>query len=569
MKIENSGKQALVRLFLFSLLCISFSGQICPGGSLSGKLSDANTGAGIRRVMIRAYAHGRSIAVGAITENDGSFLLEGLEGGSYAVCVASYEGRRPICAAEIKIEDDEVKRVDLKAGQSFAIVGDSWLQGRPCFSQSYRATGLGLTMARIKAFGPARRVHVQLVRGEGADGETVGPSRLSDSFGGEGSTAVAWSGNETATIPGEPYTIRMFADGGNNWIPAVAGGGDVFSTGSAYFGDIPSPHSDLGIGICEDNDSLRTDYSLAGKGRMHRAVSLGQSFETLSKNITFASASLKGIDSAPGYVRFSIHEGGLGGRQIGPSKAVAPSSDAAVAWGPAEVVVRPGTEYYLHIESLSGKEFLAAYKGDTYSKGNAAFNGRQAGDKDIVATIAGEIAMPDYDRLMRHPSTVGRIVLSSPSFEKGIGKWRRDAPGGEIVGCDYGIVPHFGTKMFGWTHEREGEGARAVLYQRVKVQKGQWYVFSGWVYTDHKGGRSSDVKIRLIAMPGGRNAVRDNSIIETSQWYATEGRWRRGSVQFEAEADSVVVGFDLEQRFSLESSSLYVDGAHLQRIGGR
>jgi hypothetical protein len=72
-----------------------------------------------------------------------------------------------------------------------------------------------------------------------------------------------------------------------------------------------------------------------------------------------------------------------------------------------------------------------------------------------------------------------------------------------------------------------------------------------------------------VAMPQGLDAVRDNKLIETSQWYATQGRWRRGSVRFKAQATFVTVGFDLEQRFNLESSSLYIDGAHLQRIGGR
>ena len=33
------------------------------------------------------------------------------------------------------------------------------------------------------------------------------------------------------------------------------------------------------------------------------------------------------------------------------------------------------------------------------------------------------------------------------------------------------------------------------------------------------------------------------------------------------EADEVTVGFDLEQRWSLDRSSLYVDGALLERIG--
>ena len=59
----------------------------------------------------------------------------------------------------------------------------------------------------------------------------------------------------------------------------------------------------------------------------------------------------------------------------------------------------------------------------------------------------------------------------------------------------------------------------------------------------------------------------ENEQIDTSQWYATEGQWRRGSVEFKAAVDTITVGFDLEQRWSLNSSSLYVDGAHLERIG--
>jgi len=436
MKPGDLCKRTLARGFFFGLLAIVLSAQASWAGSLGGTLRDAATGAAIRRVMVRAYAHGRSTAVAAMTENNGSFLLEDLAAGEYAVCVGSIEGRRPVCVPEVEIEAKDATNLDLKAGQSFAIIGDSWLQGRASFAQSYRATGLGLTMARIKAFGPSRRVHIQLLRGDGTSGEAVGPSRTTGRVGGEGSTAVAWAGAEAATVPGQIYTIKMSADDGQTWIPAVAGGGDVFSLGSAYFGEIHSPYSDLGISICEDNDSLRTDYSLVGKGRMHRAVSAGQSFTALSENITFASASLKGIDSAPGYVRFSIHEGGLGGRQIGPSKAVAPSSSSTVAWGPDEVVVRPGQRYYLHIESLSGKEFLAACKSDTYALGSAAFNGREAADKDIIATVAGHIADEDFDRLMGHPAKVETIPLSSPSFEDGLGKWRRDVPHGEIVGCD-------------------------------------------------------------------------------------------------------------------------------------
>lgn len=552
-----------------AIFYLALSPQVSSAGSLAGTLRNTTTGAGVRRVMVRAYAHGRSTAFTAMTENDGSYVFRELPAGSYAVCVPASKDYRPVCVPLVEIDRNTETSLGLKAGQSFAINGDSWLQGRLSFGQSYRATGLGLTMVQIKAFGPARRVHVQLLGGQGTSGKSIGPSRTTDKVGNEGSVAAAWSGAESPTVPGQIYTIKMFADAEETWIPAVAGRGDVYSSGSAYFRGTHRAYSDLGITVCEDNDSLRTDYYLAGTGRMHRAVSVGQSFVALSENITFASASLKGIDSSPGYVRFSIHRGGPGGRQIGPSKAVAPGSGAAVAWGPQEVAVRPGQKYYLHIESLSGKNFLAAYKNDTYALGSAAFNGRKSADKDIVAAVAGLITEQDFDRLMRHPENIEAIPLRNPSFENGLGRWRRDGRHGGIVGCDFGIVPCWGTRMFGWTNQRKGQETREVIYQQVKVKKNQWYCFSGWVYTDQLGGRSSDVKIRLLALAGGGTAVRDNKLIGTSQWYATEGQWCRGSVLFRAEAEIVTVGFDLEQRFSLESNSLYVDGAHLQRIGAQ
>lgn len=105
------------------------------------------------------------------------------------------------------------------------------------------------------------------------------------------------------------------------------------------------------------------------------------------------------------------------------------------------------------------------------------------------------------------------------------------------------------------------------IYQHVKATPNETYCFSGSVFTDHRGGRSSDVKVRLIALPAGGTAVRDAARMTSSQWYATEGQWRRGSVEFRAAAESITIGFELEQRWSLDTSRLYVDGAQLERIG--
>lgn len=540
--------------------------SVSKGETLRGLVREAGTNKPIRRVIVRAYEHGRSVAISVMTENDGSFVFSDVPPGRYAVCVAAEASYRAICAADVEVGQDEDAELNLRARRSIAIAGDSWLQAHRSFSQSYLAEGLGLTALQIKAFGPARQVRVEVLRGDDPEGQAIGPERITEPLGGERSTVLAWAGNEIPTIPGRIYTIRMSAVDTDGWIPGVAGRGDVYGHGAACFDNSPRPHTDMGIVVCEDADGYRTNYGLMTPMRMYRAVSAGQTFIATGKDICYARARLKGVDAVPNYVRFSIHKDKPGGRQIGPSKAVEAGENAMVAWGPQEVPVKPGEPYYLHIESLTGREFLAAYQDDSYTAGTACFNGRADGNKDLVAIVIGMTTEADFERLMAHRRQLGVVKLSSPSFEDGVGRWQWDKQHGSVTGCDGGVVPYWGTRMFGWTNRKQGQDARTVIHQTVKVVKGRRYSFSGWAYTHQKGGRSSDVKIRLIVLPAGGSDLRNNGLTDSSQWYATAGSWRRGSVEFVAEADTVTIGFCLEQRFSLESNSLYVDGASLQWI---
>ena len=560
-------KSPTSRLVLICLVWLHSPGLYTCAATLIGKVTDPSSGKAIRRITVRAFAHGRSVAVETMTENDGSFVFGDIPVGSYAVCIAAGRMYRPVCVPHVELKENEDAELNIHARNTIAIEGDSWTKGYASFAQSFQATGLGVTAACVKAFGPKRKVLTQILEGEGPDGGAIGSSRITDAVGGEAATSIAWSGAETPTIPGKTYTIKLSAMPGQEWIPGLAGRGDVYAGGSAWFGGERRPFSDLGITVCEDNDGLRTSYALKGAWRMHRARSAGQTFVALGRNITFASAQLQAVSASPTYVRFSIHEDAPGGKQIGPSKAVAPSPGAAVAWGPDEVPVAPGKTYYLHIESFTGANFLTACQLDSYAGGSAFFDGSPTPDKDIAAVVTGQITESDFARLVAHRQSKETLALVNPSFENGMKGWKRDGTVGSVVGCEGGVVPMWQDKMFGWTNRRTGEGSRTVIYQTVKVAKGACYSFSGSVLTDHKGGRSSDVKIRLIALRQGGEDIRNNTAITTSQWYATEGQWRRGSVEFKAQADTVTVGFDLEQRFSLESSSLHIDGAHLERIG--
>ncbi|MBN1818404.1 MAG: carboxypeptidase regulatory-like domain-containing protein [Sedimentisphaerales bacterium] len=529
-------------------------------GSLSGKVRNAETGIGVQQAVVRLYASGRSAARSALSENDGAFSFTDLDSGTYSLCVTSEQCYRPCVLTGVQIRDGVEVRLDLY--RSLAICGDSWLQGAPEFTQSFRATGLGITGIGIKAFGPARRIRVDVLD---ANGTVLGPSRITRRVGGEATEYVSWSGIEQPTIPGENYTIRLSAAGGGNIVPAVAGAGDVYPLGTATFNGSPRPHSDLGITLCEDNDQFRTSYALNGAGRFHRAVSAGQIFTAVSENITFASARLQSVGTTA-YVRFSVHEGGPAGSQIGPSKMVQAALDVAVAWGPDEVPVTPADSYYLHMEALDGDVFLIAATEDACPNTQAVFNGRIDAEWDIQACVVGQAGGNDFARLYAHPQGAGVVELANPSFEQGLQGWRMSNPVGTVVATEHGVHPPWGCRMFGWTHRQMGQDSRTIIFQTVDVEKGARYSFSGSVYTDHVGGRSSDVKVRLVIGTSGGIDLQENAAIESSQWYATEGRWRRGSVEFVAPTRRITLGFDLEQRFSLPVSSLYVDAADLVRL---
>lgn len=553
-------RHAAITFSVFLLSC-----RASPAGTVKGRILDAHTGRGVSQTVIRALAHGRSVAVEAQSETDGSYTLADLPPGRYAICLPPGDTYQPVSVPDLDVPADAAVVLNLKVTRSLFIDGDSWVQPYPSFAQSFVATGLGITGVAVKGFGPGRRVTVQVLAGEGPTGPHVGPPRITAPVGGESTELVSWSGGEVPTLPGQVFTLLMNAPTGEKWVPGLAGRGDVYAGGSAWFNGSPRPDSDLGIVVSEDNTGLRTDYAMSAGWRTWRLRAVGQTFTALSRSITFASAVLSGVHGPPVYARFSIHEEGPGGRQIGPSKVVQVAEDAAVAWGPDEVPTKPGQTLYLHIESLSGDIFLAAVQPACFAAGQAFFEAAPAQDWELCATVAGLISDADFARLVSRDGGIPAQMLN-PSFERGMEGWQLDGPCGAVVGCDAGVTPMWGTRMFGWTNADKGEGSRSFVYQPVKVAKGLRYRFSGSVYTDHEGGRSSDVKVRLTALPGGGTQWRDNDRIETSQWYATEGQWRRASVEFTAAADTVIVGFDLEQRWNLPSSSLYADGAYLEQV---
>jgi len=551
------------KLVILVFLSVTLAAPACCG-RIVGSVRDSRTKKPFELVTVRAYAAGRSLCHAALTDNDGSFAISDLPPGRYAVCIGVRNDSRPQVASVVVPGDGEAE-VHFGLAPSIEVEGDSWLQGYPAFYQSFTASGLGVTNLEVKAFGPWQAVKVQMLEGDGTSGKPIGPSRTTVRFGDEREAAVFWSGGELPTVPGKSYTFKMSPERGGTWIPGVAGRGDVYPLGKAYFGSEPRPLSDLGFAVCEEKDNLGAGYAVSAGQRAMLVRAVGQTFVARGRNILFASASLSRATPYAAYARFSIHENGPGGRQIGPSKGTSIGADTAVAWLPGEVNVTPGKSYYLHIESCDGGRFHVYEELDAYARGGAYNDAVMDRKYDLAAWIAGEPSESNQAQLFRHPKSLAVVPLANPSFESGLKGWTPTRDCGKVVECDGGIIPAWGTKMFGWTNKGAGQDWSTIIYQNAKVTKGKRYCFSGSVYTDHVGGRSSDQKVRLVANPAGKPDFTNESMT-SSQWYATEGQWRRGSVEFTARADTITVGFELEQRWSLDVCSLYVDGAHLDQI---
>ncbi len=301
------------------------------GGAITGSVAKRETAASLSGVVVKACPEGRAFCTSVISEQDGRFRIDDLSGGLYSVFVGASRSSRPQVVS-VTVAPVGQAQVDFRLGPSVEVEGDSWVQPYPVFYQSFRATGLGITNLVLKGYGPERAVHVQVLEGEGITGKPIGPSRRTIPFGGEDDAAVFWSGGEIPTTPGKAYTLKLSADKAMTWIPAMAGRGNVYPLGQAYFGSEARPLSDLGFMLGEENDNLSVSYAVAAGRRAIFVRAVGQTFTARSNDIIFASACLERATPQASYVRFSIHKDGPKGKQIGPSKGTSIEHEASAAW---------------------------------------------------------------------------------------------------------------------------------------------------------------------------------------------------------------------------------------------
>lgn len=548
-------------LFLVLPLLTSSPPAAHAQGVLKGAVFGPD-GGGVSGIRAAVQPAGRSQAHLVKTDNEGHIRLEDMPAGEYSVGFLPQKQWPAGYFGPIHVREGGTSFDEIHLQRTYSTPADSWSQWHVEFAQSFIARGDSLATVTIQAWSHDARVRVTLHQG-GTEGPQIGPARVTGRrFGGDGRATVLWADNEAPTVAGETYTLRLTSADHEPWAIGFAGQGDVYADGHAWMDGTPYPESDLGIWITESNEDFIPEYALDHGYETVMSNSFGQSFIARGNNILMAHLPVGGIDGGPLYLRFSVHEGGPWGRQIGPSKSVRVEENYNVNWMPGEVPVIPGEVYYLHVERFGGATFLAYNRRDTYRKGQAYLNNQARPELDLAAQIYGtrNSSLPDTA-----PESWRPVELANPSFERGLQGWTRtDENVGHVVESEAGIDAPSGNNMFGWTNRGTGEGTRLRIVQEVSVDPQKTYRLRGKIHTNHKGGRSSDLKIRLLVQRAGAADYENDEQLATSQWFATEGEWVDGSVRFRSLGDTILVGFDMEQRWNLEENNLYVDDLRLE-----
>ena len=545
---------------------LSVGAAPAPSGTIMGRVIDARSGRELPKVVVQCSASGRSTTRAARTDGEGVYRFDELDAGSYTVWASPRRAYRVGLMPGVEVRDDHPTEVDFRLDTAYAVNDDSWLSGYRTYAQTFVAPGTSISAVAVKVFSHDERITAAIREG-GPNGRQVGPPReTTKRVGGEGGATVCWSAGEVPTQPGRRYCVVLTSDTGEPWAVAVDGQGDTYPLGEAWCDGVRQPATDLGIRIIADNDNFSTDYSFAAGLHTVRASSVGQTFRATSNCALYAAIPAEAIGGRTFYLRVSLHDAETL-EQIGPSKLFSPWEASGVGWAPGEAPLTPGKDYRLHVERVGGDLFIARMEPDGYRHGFALLNGKPMRDRDLAAVIVGQADDDELAALMPRPG--GRpVTVRNPSFEVTLAGWHETAAFGAVVGPENSYAPRWGDHMYGWTRRGEGEGSKMVLYQRIPVKRGAWYRWSGWLLTDHIGGRSSDVHIRLVANPRGGYVFDDKSGTRYSQWYCTEGRWVRGEIVFQAKVDRIVVGAELEQRWSQAKNSLYVDGFALAELPG-
>jgi hypothetical protein len=213
---------------------------------------------------------------------------------------------------------------------------------------------------------------------------------------------------------------------------------------------------------------------------------------------------------------------------------------------------------------------------------------RMPRDDEITAIVrAAEPAPPQFIRLA--PPRVVEVPDNEPiryleevsvqnaDFEDGLHGWTPS--GSELHAPDvglkgdgqlkrFGINARWGDRIAGFTHrageQREQVFAESTLSQQIATKPGHSYLLAAMVHTSVTNGPRGDTRVRLFADPRGGQ---DDRHPHSTQWYWTDGQWKRFTHRWRAESEQATIGVGFFRWRDLDRASAYVDHVHVYDLG--
>jgi hypothetical protein len=444
---------------------------------------------------------------------------------------------RPKVIPNINIRDGQELTINAEPPTDYSMVfgnnmgpwqgkGDPWAWATT-WHQTFIALGTGITKVQFKLAGTnTERVRVSVHEDNGdpnpENWPQVGPERVIPNVGTMGDNWTGWLSGEVPTTPGKTYAVRLHDAGGNrDFGPFVYRDalGDGYEKGTAY-GDGEAKPFDLYMTISADNDGSLIAYGkrAASKpgGLAGWAVSWGQTWKAIGK-------SLAGMDlfAASGSSKYSgiihaevtVHRGGPGGKQIGPTKRVNTAwwgpgvGIFAVSYSPGEVPLTPGGTYCIQVTAVEPKGpgvedigFNPSFfhlADDAYSQGMACKDGERQPEVDLEMTIVEWTTSPPLPKPPPAPvpPDPSKNLLKNGDMEdgqpgnegnpvpEGWTRWKR-RPTAWWYGKDFGRNGTLGIRVIGGAIN--GTKIRGGIVQRVDgLSPAKEYRLSGWVRTSN------------------------------------------------------------------------------------
>jgi len=364
------------------------AGQLCGEDEVRAQIEGSTT-------TSRPYDYGRIYWDGiyqipeAGTNHDGR--SPNMYPGTYAVGMSDEYEWRPRNWSFVKVQNGALTTCNIKITGTYEVRGQDGMTGTYTdVGQTFVAKGGSLQRMTLWFVPTSCTI---TVRQGGPAGPLVGsPKDIPAS-----APTVTWMYGEIPTVAGLTYYINFHSDSGS--FQTYRNSGNPYASGQAYYNGVAQGNTDLYMTLYEDCDGQASMYHvhLSGVGETNNFSDVvGQTFKARGCNILSVCLRFR-TGGAEETAICTIHAGGPGGAQIGPSKATtvydySPTGQKVTfCWLPGEVPVTNGNTYYLRVATADSTLYAWCSKASKYSDGQA-YKGDVAWGGDLIGTIMGEVS---------------------------------------------------------------------------------------------------------------------------------------------------------------------------------